>query len=144
MPMKLLDPNVRKPKKKMSTYRKSLLVATFEGFPAVIIFQLLGRTVFNGLFDLFGSNFNRDWLHSGDYHRREHHSNCDGCRHAKIPKSETHADYFRILSSIVMGFCRLDSFCFAAGVLGHHVYDFVYRCSSGECRRRDCVDLLNQ
>jgi cyanate permease len=54
--MKLFDPNARKPKKKMSTYRKSLLVATFEGFPAVIIFQLLGGPFLTGYLIYLGAS----------------------------------------------------------------------------------------
>lgn len=54
--MKLFDPNARKSKKKMSTYRKSLLVATFEGFPAVIIFQLLGGPFLTGYLIYLGAS----------------------------------------------------------------------------------------
>ncbi|WNR43690.1 MFS transporter [Paenibacillus roseipurpureus] len=47
--------NMLKPKKKMSTYRKSLLVATFEGFPAVIIYQLLGGPFLTGYLIYLGA-----------------------------------------------------------------------------------------
>lgn len=47
MLMKIMN-SLRKPKKKISAYRRSLLVATFEGFPAVIIFQLLGGPFLTG------------------------------------------------------------------------------------------------
>ncbi|NOV00110.1 MFS transporter [Paenibacillus sp. LMG 31457] len=45
--MKMLD-SLLNPRKKMSYYRKSLLIATLEGFPAVIIFQLLGGPFLTG------------------------------------------------------------------------------------------------
>ncbi|UKS24759.1 MFS transporter [Paenibacillus sp. HWE-109] len=45
--MNVLD-RWRNPRKKMSSNRKSLLVATLEGFPAVIIFQLLGGPFLTG------------------------------------------------------------------------------------------------
>ncbi|WP_156390101.1 MULTISPECIES: MFS transporter [unclassified Paenibacillus] len=47
MAMKIAD-YVRKPRKKVSSYRRSLLIATLEGFPAVIIFQLLGGPFLTG------------------------------------------------------------------------------------------------
>ncbi|MBD0379882.1 MFS transporter [Paenibacillus sedimenti] len=45
--MKYLD-KWRKPKRKISPNRRHLLVATMEGFPAVIIFQLLGGPFLTG------------------------------------------------------------------------------------------------
>ncbi|OPH51953.1 MFS transporter [Paenibacillus ferrarius] len=46
---------VRHPRKKMSSNRKSLLVATMEGFPAVIIFQLLGGPFLTGYLLFLGA-----------------------------------------------------------------------------------------
>ena len=73
------------------------------GVPGSYYFSAPWRSVSNGLFDLFRSDLNRNWFRVSDYNRRQYRSNWDGCRHAKIQKSQTHADYFRFLTSIAYG-----------------------------------------